>query len=178
MRWFVLLLIAVLLAACGAEEADETPDANDDPTATTSEVTASTDDFMATVTAAAEGLDEPTPTPAEQQEPTATPVDAPGATETSATPASGSIVIVEVVGALAGGEARLTVAVAPGTACSIAYSTPSGTVSEAEGLIDATAGADGQITWRWIIGPSTNPGEGSVTVTCAGERVTTPITIS
>jgi hypothetical protein len=173
----LVLAAALLLAACGAEEDGATPDANDEPTATTPAATASNDGFVATVTAAA-GLDAPTSTVVSEPEPTASPADAPGATETRAEPASESIIIVEVVGAPAGGEASLTVAVAPGTTCAIAYNTPSGTSSEAAGLSDATAGADGQITWRWSIGPATNPGEGRVTVTCGAEQVTTPITIS
>lgn len=47
-----------------------------------------------------------------------------------------------------------------------------------EGLGPHTTGADGALTWEWAIGPGTTPGEGSVSIDCAGAEASAPITIT
>jgi hypothetical protein len=74
-------------------------------------------------------------------------------------------------------DASLTAQTTAGASCSITYIVPSGNVSTAQGLDDATAGSDGIVTWTWTIGGNTTPGTGSVQVTCAGESVTTTIVV-
>jgi hypothetical protein len=65
----------------------------------------------------------------------------------------------------------------PGASCSIVYVTPAGTVSEAQGLGNKTAGENGRVSWSWKIGSNTRPGTGRVTVTCNGISATAQIQI-
>jgi len=51
------------------------------------------------------------------------------------------------------------------------------TTTEAAGLVTKTAGANGEVSWSWLIGGATKPGTGRVTVTCNGVSATTDITI-
>jgi len=91
-------------------------------------------------------------------------------------PATG-VIFTSVTGAAPGGTARVSVQTSPGASCTIAYVTPSGTTSRAQGLGPQIADADGVITWSWDIGPSTRPGIGSVTASCGGQSATSPIPI-
>lgn len=77
-----------------------------------------------------------------------------------------------------GGNATARVGTAPNAKCTIAYTTPSGTRSEAAGLESKTADAKGEVSWTWVIGTATTPGEGTVGVVCDGQPVTAPITIT
>jgi hypothetical protein len=93
-------------------------------------------------------------------------------------PANGGVQITSVSGAAPGGRATITAYTAAGASCSIAYRTPAGTISTAQGLTPRTADSNGLVTWSWSIGPSTRPGTGSVTVACSGASVSTPIQIN
>jgi hypothetical protein len=73
-----------------------------------------------------------------------------------------------VTGAPPGGPASVVAHTSPGATCAIEYTTPSGSASRAFGLESRAADADGQVAWTWRIGPSTRPGTGQVTVSCAG----------
>lgn len=75
------------------------------------------------------------------------------------------------------GDARVVIQTTAGARCFITYRTPSGNVSEARGLEAQTAGADGRCAWQWQIGRSTNPGQGSVSISVAGYSQTYPIVI-
>ena len=64
--------------------------------------------------------------------------------------------------------AQLSIQTIAGAGCSLAYTTPSGTQSTAQGLGATTADASGVCAWSWKIGPSTNPGAGRLSVTANG----------
>jgi hypothetical protein len=89
-----------------------------------------------------------------------------------------TVTFISVQGGSPGATASVTVQTAANAGCSITYVTPKGTVSQAQGLGDKTAGGDGRVSWSWKIGTGTAPGTGSVTVTCNGVSATTDITIS
>jgi len=58
----------------------------------------------------------------------------------------------------------------------IAYANGVG-VASGVGLGPAVADTSGRAAWSWNIGPSTKPGTGTVTVTCNGVGISSPITI-
>jgi hypothetical protein len=64
-----------------------------------------------------------------------------------------------------------------GASRSIGYVTPHGTKSKAQGLGPETAGGDGVCSWSWDIGPGTEPGTGSVTISAGGQTLSFPIDI-
>jgi hypothetical protein len=84
-----------------------------------------------------------------------------------------------VTGGPIGAVARATMKTTPGVTCSIIYTHPSGTVSTQNGLDPKPAGADGTVSWEWLISPTTilTGAKGSVTVTCGPDTATAPITI-
>jgi hypothetical protein len=84
---------------------------------------------------------------------------------------------VSVVGGRPGQNASVTVQAAPGALCSIAYMTPYGTASTAQGLVAKRADSGGRVAWAWLIGTRTNPGMGTVTVTCDGASASAEIVI-
>ena len=73
--------------------------------------------------------------------------------------------------------ASVTVQANSGAACSITYTTPAGTVSRAAGLAPQSVGSSGVVTWSFLIGGSTRRGTGTVSVTCDGSSITSPIQI-
>jgi cardiolipin synthase A/B len=62
--------------------------------------------------------------------------------------------------------------------CSLSVVLPSGYASESSGLGHAVANADGNVTWSWRIGSSTDPGTATATVTCAAGHASRTFTIS
>jgi hypothetical protein len=104
--------------------------------------------------------------------PTAVPVPTP-----SATPHGVALDFVSVVGGRPRGQASIVVQTVPAAACTLAYVTPSGTRSTARGVGPATADTTGRASWSWMIGSNTNPGVGTVSVTCNGTMRSTRITI-
>lgn len=76
-----------------------------------------------------------------------------------------------------GQDASAAIQTAAGAACSIRYTTPSGNLSTAEGLVPETADASGACAWTWRIGTSTHPGTGTVTITANGVTQSFPIAI-
>ena len=91
-------------------------------------------------------------------------------------PAS-DVQITSVAGSGPGGRATVVAQTTPGASCSIAYRTPAGTSSTAQGLGSKIADASGTASWSWEIDPSTRPGTGTVVVTCNGASARTPIEI-
>jgi hypothetical protein len=65
-----------------------------------------------------------------------------------------------------GDTATATVGAAAGSRCAIEVTYRSG-VSEAQGLAPVTAGEDGAVSWTWIVGINTTPGDWVVAVECA-----------
>ena len=102
-----------------------------------------------------------TPAPPPQQPATSGPA--------ATAPAGLTVAIVSVTSPIsAGGTAMLVANVPPGAACRLAYTTPAGNPSTANGLGAATADGSGSISWSWNISGATNPGTGKLSVTCAG----------
>jgi hypothetical protein len=64
---------------------------------------------------------------------------------------------------LAGGGARYQIQTDPGETCSLQFTTPDGTISQAQGTGTITADANGICTWIWDVG--TVEGQGTVRVT-------------
>lgn len=64
-----------------------------------------------------------------------------------------------------GGTATATVVGVAGSRCTIEVTYRSGT-SEAQGLDPARAGEDGAVSWNWIVGINTTPGDWVVAVGC------------
>jgi hypothetical protein len=120
---------------------------------------------VATTLAGADAAEEPDAT----QIPAATPTPLPLAPITPT--------FVSVVGGRPRQTASVTVQAAPGALCSIAYVTPAGTRSVAEGLVARRADGGGRVAWAWLIGAGENPGSGTVTVTCDGASASAEIVI-
>lgn len=119
-----------------------------------------------------------TPTPTKPAA-TATVAIAPTATHPTGTPATGAqIVLVQTNAPPIPGTATVDATVIPPSIdCTLSYTTPSGTDSDAEGLGTKTVDASGTVHWEWMIGPNTDPGSGHVTVTCGDASQTVSITI-
>ncbi len=72
-----------------------------------------------------------------------------------------------------GNAASITVKTAPNTACTITVTYKSGP-SQAHGLDPKSGDKDGIVSWAWIVGTNTTPGEWPINVTCsAGSRQST-----
>jgi hypothetical protein len=102
------------------------------------------------------------------------------ASPAAATPAGSPgppIKFIAVLGGPPGGRARVTVQGIPKTLCGIRYFHPSGKASLASGLEPKKAEPDGTVSWGWVISKDTRAGTGSVTVTCADQTISSPITI-
>jgi hypothetical protein len=59
----------------------------------------------------------------------------------------------------------------PDDSCVLSVTLPSGYTSESRGLGEQRANADGDITWTWEIGPSTDPGTATATITCSAGTI-------
>ncbi len=68
----------------------------------------------------------------------------------------------------AGDDASIAVQAQPGDTCKIRYLTPSGTLSTAAGLDDATADASGTCAWTWKIASNTKAGSGEIAIEVRG----------
>lgn len=175
MRWLIVIMLSVAaLAACGGSDTSGTSE----PTESPAELAASPTEAAASTTEPAESTATPgdaIPTPRGHPDPAPS---TPLASATAPGEAAGtSFTVIELQDSYPHGNARVIVETDPGTACILRYSTPAGTPSEAEGLGEQTAGDDGRITWEWLIGPSTRPGVGSVTISCGDTTETHDITI-
>lgn len=70
-----------------------------------------------------------------------------------------------------GAEDSLSVHSRPNDACDLVVTLPSGYISESHGLGDARTNPNGNVTWTWEIGPSTDPGTANAAITCGAGRV-------
>jgi hypothetical protein len=99
----------------------------------------------------------------------------PGSPLPTSASADGKLV---VSGGRLGDLATAAMHTTPGASCSIVYIHPSGKVSTQGGLTPKAAGADGSVSWTWLISPQTVPtGTGTVTVTCGSDKESASITI-
>ncbi len=72
-----------------------------------------------------------------------------------------------------GNAASITIRTAPSAACTITVNYKSGP-SHAQGLDPKTADKDGIVSWAWIVGTNTTPGEWPIRVNCsAGSKEST-----
>ena len=104
--------------------------------------------------------EEDTPTPAAQQAP------------------PGTLQFVSVTSPVSrGGSATVVVQTSPAASCTIVVTYKSGP-SSAQGLGPKQAGADGQVSWTWMVGSRTTPGDWPITVTCGGQTIETTFTVT
>ncbi len=66
----------------------------------------------------------------------------------------------------------------PSASCSLSYNEPSGVPSTATGLGSKDADQTGSVFWSWQIAGTSNPGIGTVNVTCAGQSQMAPLLIT
>jgi hypothetical protein len=112
----------------------------------------------------------------------APPADAPGGAKPSANSPpppteAASPRFMSVLGNAPGKMATVSVQAPPGASCAISYLTPARGRATAAGLDQQTVGPTGVVTWSFLIGASTQPGTGSVSVTCGSATITSPIAI-
>ncbi len=93
------------------------------------------------------------------------------------TPGSAAAAQLLVRGGPLGTMASASIRTTAGTSCSIVYTHPSGKASTAQGLDPKVAGADGIVSWSFLISPTTTLGGGEVAVTCGTDRVASSIII-
>ncbi len=180
------LLILLIVVAGGNEESQPLSKEEGSPTATRqlATVVASPTTVIATstpVAALTATSIPPTPVPPTQPPPTQAPPPAPtqAPAPTSPPPPPASLTITSITSPVRPGQtATLRATTQPSASCSITYTTPAGTVSEAQGLVPKTADSSGNVSWSWVIGTRTGPGTGTVRVTCAGQTATAQIVIS
>jgi endonuclease YncB( thermonuclease family) len=87
--------------------------------------------------------------------------------------------VVELTSPVAvGAYATLAIQTSQGAACSLSYTTPAGSKSQAKGLGGTTAASSGVCSWRWFIGTGTRPGTGSLKITADGFTKSLPIVIA
>jgi Tfp pilus assembly protein PilZ len=95
------------------------------------------------------------------------------------TTAAASPVVLSLTSPVApGSTAQLAVQTIPNAACSLAYTTPAGTASEARGLGVSAADAAGRVSWARVIGTATRAGTGTLRITCGSQVTTAPIVVS
>jgi len=63
-----------------------------------------------------------------------------------------------------GEDAEVSMRTKPSTMCYLVYTTPSGNVSEAEGVGVTTANVEGQCSWKWRISSKTKLGVGEISI--------------
>ncbi len=169
-RWLLIVAAIMLLVSCGPSK-----------TTTTTVVTATAN--VAATTVPAPVTPEPaapTSAPETPTEPAVAPTEEPSAPtpEPTTPPTSDSgVTFTTVTGAAPGDDASATVQTTPGTECDLEYTTPSGTQSSARGLGRETADDSGVVTWTWKIGINTDPGTGTVFVTCGDAQAHADIQI-
>lgn len=177
---FILLAI-IASATSGGDDASDNGTATPTPTPTVlaseTEQPSATGSPTASASATGRTTASPTPSASPTAEPTQPPTAAPTQPPTQPPTAAPSVQFTSIVGGPPNSNASATVQASPGAACSLSYTTPSGTISKADGLGAKTADGNGMASWTWKIGGSTNPGTGTVKVTCDGVSITGDITI-
>lgn len=90
------------------------------------------------------------------------------------------VTIVSLIAAIApGGDENLSAhSITARDSCSLSVVLPSGYSSESSGLGHETANAEGDVTWEWKIGTSTDPGTAKATVACSAGTATRAFSIT
>jgi hypothetical protein len=168
-RWILVVLLAAMVLALAGSACSKSNNATKTPATNVAATGTKVNEATSTV--------QP-PTATNPPSATDTPI-APAATQPAAQPGANTsgVTFTSVTGAAPGGVARAAVQTSPGASCSISYVTPHGTNSTAQGLYPKTADGAGQVSWSWNIGTSTQPGTGTVSVTCNGVSASESITI-
>ena len=116
--------------------------------------------------------------------PTATATPASTLTPAPATPAPAPAVLAPVLtfvnaplSARHGQATTLIVRTSPNTACSIQVVYKSGP-STAQGLVPKTSDGAGNVSWTWIVGSRTTPGQWPIYVTCGSASDETSINVT
>lgn len=101
-------------------------------------------------------------------------------TTTSIVPSGRGVTITSIIASISpGGYESLSAHSAKAdSSCSLSVVLPSGYSSESRGLGRSAANAQGNVTWSWKIGTSTNPGTATATVACTAGRARRTFTIS
>ena len=115
--------------------------------------------------------------------PTATPVLAPTPTSTPTAPPTQappevSVTFVNAPLSARPGQATTLIArTSPNTGCTIEVDYKSGP-SHAQGLVPKTSDAGGNVSWTWIVGTRTTPGQWPITVSCGSASNQTYINVT
>jgi len=123
----------------------------------------------------------PTPTRTATPKPTPTPTPAPATpapVQATQPPLVVSVTFVNApLTARPGQRATLNVRTAPNTGCTIEVDYKSG-ASTAQGLGPKTSDGAGNVTWTWMVGTRTTPGQWSIYVTCGDATNQTYINVT
>lgn len=179
-RWLAALLVAtaVLASSCGTPERQASaPSAQQGQSASPRPSTGASLQGTAsspTTNQPAPSLTTATPKPVAQ--PTSTPPTLPSPKTTQPTPTE--VTITSITSPVRrGANATVAVKTAPGASCSIIVIYKSGP-SEAQGLYPKTADSQGSVSWKWMVGTRTTPGNWPVTITCGGVTARTSISVN
>jgi micrococcal nuclease len=118
-----------------------------------------------------------TPTATATPVPTPTPRPATPAPVQPAVPAAGVSFVNAPLSARHGQATTLIVKTSPNTGCSIQVVYKSGP-SHAQGLVPKTSDRAGNVSWTWIVGSATTPGQWPIYVTCGSAREQTYISVT
>ena len=127
------------------------------------------------------GTPPPPPPPGSTVSPANTPAAAatPVPTAASQGPAGlAGVTIVSLTSPVArGAMASLRAQSLPNLSCAIAYTNPGKQQSIADGLVTKSTDASGAVSWSWVIAPNTQPGTGSVAVSCGTQATSADLVI-
>ena len=156
--WAVGALILVSAAACGGTAATNPPETSPDSSLGVG------GGSLATATATPASTPSPTPTPT-----------APAAVQPAQ--AGGVSFVNGPLSARHGQSTTLIVKTSPITSCSIRVQYKSGP-SKAQGLGAKTSDGAGNVSWTWIVGSNTTPGQWPIYVTCGSVSDQTYVTVT
>jgi hypothetical protein len=104
------------------------------------------------------------------------PVAVPAQPTAASAPSSGLTIIRAPGTVRRGATATVTARTTPGVQCTIVVRYKSGP-SRAQGLGAKKADAKGDVSWSWMVGTRTTPGNWPVTITCGGEVASTEVVV-
>ena len=184
--WALGALLLVSVSACAdystnsATQATATPAGVGGGNPESAQLTPTT-----TTTPTPTSVSTPNPTPAPTPKPTAPPTQKPAppviqATRAPAPPPAAAPSVSFVNGpvtASPGQSANLVVRTSPNTGCSIQVDYKSGP-SHAQGLTPRSSDGSGIVSWSWIVGTRTTPGQWPIYVTCGSASNQTYINVT
>lgn len=116
----------------------------------------------------------PSPSPVANPLPTSTPKPSPSP---QAPVAQAFVTFLNTPAAHRGAKATALVKTTPNTYCTIEVDYKSGP-SSAQGLVPKTSSATGAVSWTWVVGTRTTPGDWPVVVTCGDASGQTYVHVS